>query len=287
MKYGGRNFTQEEIDWMNALIQSNPDLSRRKYSARICEHLNWRRANGGLKDSMLRGLMLSMEKDGLIKLPFVAPLKFANKKKEHTQNTEPGLPIEGSIGNFQLEVEMVKGRLKRSLWKEYIDRYHYLGYRPLAGDQLRYFVKINGTIVSLLGFGAGAWKIAPREAHIGWNSSQKEQKLKFIVNNNRFLILQWHSIKNLASKILSTIARQLPSDWEKRYGYRPVLLETFVEKQRFTGACYKASNWIYIGDTKGRGRYDRYNKKELPIKGIWLYPLDKKYKEILSREVQA
>jgi hypothetical protein len=168
---------------------------------------------------------------------------------------------------------VVATRKDARLWKEYIHRYHYLGYRPLAGAQLRYFIQSPIGLLGALSFSAAAWKIAPRDQWIGWNDTQRRQNLQLIVGNSRFLIFPWVKSKNLASKILALAARQLPADWQLKHGYSPVLLETFVETQRFSGTCYKAAGWIYVGQTQGRGKCDRYNQSWLPRKDILLYPL--------------
>ena len=180
-----------------------------------------------------------------------------------------------------LHLEPVLSRPDSTLWNEYIDRYHYLGYKPLPGAQLRYFACSESRILALLGFGAAAWKTAPRDRFIGWRPSERERNLQLIVNNARFLILPWVESKNLASKLLAMAARQLPEDWHDRYAYRPVLLETFVDTGRFTGACYKAANWIHVGQTQGRGKLDRDRKADLPTKSIWLYPLSKHFRRSL------
>jgi len=168
-----------------------------------------------------------------------------------------------------------------ALWNEYIDRYHYLGYTPLPGAQLRYFVHSGDQVLALLGFGAAAWKTAPRDDYIGWDTATRKKKLHLVVNNARFLILPWVRSKNLGSKVLSMASRRICEDWLTRYNYEPVLLETFVEKERFLGTCYKAANWIYVGDTKGRGKLDVHYEYKVPVKSVWLYPLRKDFRERL------
>ena len=180
-------------------------------------------------------------------------------------------------GKIALEIVDTK---TSSLWNAYIDRYHYLGYTPLPGAQLRYFVKADGEILALLGFGAAAWKCAPRDTFIGWDAEARKRNLHLVVNNARFLILV--QVKNLASRILSLAAKRIGSDWHARYGYAPVLLETFVDTERFTGTCYKASNWVCVGATQGRGKLDRYHEQKLPVKSVWLYPLDKDFRQCLT-----
>jgi len=180
-----------------------------------------------------------------------------------------------------LHLELVTDRSQSHLWNEYIDRYHYLGYQPLPGAQLRYFAKANNHIVALLGFGAATWKTAPRDRFIGWTAEQRKRKLQLVANNARFLILPWVHCRNLASKLLGMTTRRLADDWLQRYGYRPMLLETFVEIPRFRGTCYKASNWIYLGETQGRGKLDFQHKAPLPQKSIWVYPLVKNFRHQL------
>jgi hypothetical protein len=175
----------------------------------------------------------------------------------------------------------VTGQVKSSLFRDYIHRYHYLGYTPLTGAQLRYFARSNGHILALFGFGAAAWKILPRDNFIGWDHDQRQKRLNLIVNNARFLILPWVKSKNLASKLLAMVAKRIPQDWESTYGYKPVLLETFVESQRFQGTSYKAANWIHVGQTKGRGKLDINNSPSLPKKDIFLFPLTPTFNEIL------
>ena len=163
-----------------------------------------------------------------------------------------------------------------------IGRYHYLGYVPLTGAQIRYFIEGNDQILGALGIGASAWKIAPRDLFIGWSHEQRQARLHLIVNNSRFLILPWVRVKYLASSVLSMLCRTLASDWQEIYGYRPVLLETFVERDRFRGTCYRAANWIHVGCTQGRGKLDVHTLRQKPVKEIFLFPLTKNFRIILT-----
>ena len=161
-------------------------------------------------------------------------------------------------------------------------RYHYLGYTPLPGAQLRYVIEADNHRVGALGVSAAAWKVAPRDRWIGWSIPQREQRLALVVNNSRFLLFPWIQIRYLASSVLGLLARQLPIDWAARYGYRSVLLETFVERNRFAGTSYRAANWIEVGDTQGRGKLDRHHRHAEPVKSIWVYPLNKRYRAVLT-----
>lgn len=287
MKYSGRHFTVEELETIREWIAHDPKLNRAELSRRFCRTFNWLKINGGLKDMSCRVAMLRMQDDHLLQLP--KPQNKAPCSKtliKHTELTRPQTTIDSPVHQLsELTLHRVVGRRQAALWNEYIDRYHYLGHKPLPGAQLRYFIKTNNEqIMALIGFGAAAWKIAPRDNLIGWTPQQREKQLHFVVNNARFLILPWIQSKNLASKILGLVARQLPTHWQEQYGYKPLLFETFVELQRFTGTCYKAANWFCVGETTGRGKCDRDKKATRIKKLIWLYPLDKSYKSKLCRD---
>jgi len=281
MLYCGREFSEEEIQWIRQRIAGSPGINRRATSIGFCEHWGWRKLDGGLKEMSCRVALLKMHREGLIKLP--PPQRPHNKARKHTQRnllTSPKPPIRKKAGEFDLHLQMAEGA-EVKLWNEFIDRYHYLGYSPLPGAQLRYFVKDKEEILALLGFSAAAWKTAPRDGFIGWDALRRKETLHLIVNNSRFLLLPWVQSKNLASRILSMAAKRVAQDWQVRYSYRPVLLETFVEKHRFTGLCYRAANWIYVGDTQGRGKLDVQNEYKLPVKAVWLYPLTRHFRRHL------
>ena len=281
MRYSGRDFTEEDVQWIRDLIESNKGINRARISARFCEHFQWRKPDGSLKDMSCRVALLKMHREGIITLP--PTQRPFNRARKHTQRslfTLPKAPIEKKAGDFELHCEIVTGPAVR-LWNEFIDRYHYLGYTSLAGAQIRYFIKERDEILALLSFSAAAWKTAPRDEFIGWDADRRTKNLPLVVNNSRFLVLPWVRSHNLASRILALVCARLADDWLHRYGYRPVLAETFVEKERFAGTCYKAANWLCVGETKGRGKMDRYNACEQPVKTIWLYPLDRRCTELL------
>lgn len=283
-RYCGRSFTLNEIEIIRKIISQDPTRTRSKISKLVCQTLQWFKPDGGLKDMSCRVAMLRMYEDGLISLPPARKTVPPNKgcRIEYTQDTAPGKSITEPVDKLQnLKMSLVSSKNQSRIWNEYIHRYHYLGYKTLPGAQLRYFIYLDGSIIALLGFGAAAWKVAPRDQFIGWSPQQREQKLHLIVNNARFLILPWVHSSNLASKTLSMASKQLPKDWLQIYNYQPVLLETFVLIDRFEGTCYKAANWTYVGITKGRGKLDRLNIACLPRKKVWLYPLRKNFKELL------
>lgn len=282
-RYCGRDFSAEELASIRTLIADNPTSTRAALSYLTCRALRWVKADGGLKDMSCRVAMLRMQNDGLIQLP--APTRQRPTSLiEFTSRTAPQAVIEQSAnGLTPLQFCPVVSKAHSLLWNEYIHRYHYLGHKALPGAQLRYFVTSGENILALLGFGASAWQAAPRDNYIGWSHDQRKKHLHLVVNNARFLILPWVRSKNLASMILAMAARRLPTDWESRYHYRPVLLETFVEKDRFAGTCYKAANWVYVGRTKGRGKLGPAGKQSVPIKDLWLYPLTRDFRSVLAQ----
>jgi hypothetical protein len=281
--YSGRNFTPKELDQISSLIKNNPGFNRTRLSEEVCRLLEWLKPDGKLKDMSCRVAMLRMEKDGLIRLPLSTRTKRPVRKIEFTSTTDPQDLVTCPVNQLpQLHLQMVT-KATSALWNQFIERYHYLGHSPLPGAQLRYIITAGDQVVALTGFGAAAWQTAPRDHFIGWNHDQRRKNLHLIVNNARFLILPWIQSKNLASKILSLTIRLLPGDWEKRYNIRPVLMESFVQKNRFTGTCYKAANWINVGETKGRGKLGPAGKISVPIKDIWVYPLHKKFRGLLKK----
>lgn len=281
--YCGRTFHLEEIERIRQLIAEDPTRTRAELSRLTCQALNWFKADGGLKEMSARVAMLRMHADGLIELP--APRgKRPDPRVRLTARSDPRPPLDQPPGVLRsLTLQRVQQKSASRLWNEYIQRYHYLGHKPLPGAQLRYIAYWAEQPLALLGFGAAAWQSAPRDRFIGWTHEQRQRNLPLIVNNARFLILPWVQSRNLASMLLAKVARILPNHWQEIYGYRPVLLETFVEKPRFQGTCYKAANWIYLGQTQGRGKLGPPGKLSVPIKDLWVYPLDRSFRATLTR----
>lgn len=282
VRYCGRDFSDDELSRIRQLISEKSGCNRAELSRLTCQTLGWYKADGGLKEMSARVAMLRMQQDGLIRLP--PPLRARPDPTIHiTARTDPGAPVKRPAGALvPLVFQRVQRKPDSSLWNEYIERYHYLGHKPLPGAQLRYFIHAENQPIALLGFGAAAWQTAPRDRYIGWSHEHRCKNLHLIINNARFLILPWVQSKNLASMILAMAARRIADDWSAQYNYQPVLLETFVEKPRFEGTCYKAANWRYLGQTKGRGKLGPAGKQSVPIKDLWVYPLDAAFRERLS-----
>jgi hypothetical protein len=285
MRYCGRTFTTAEIELICALIGQSPPPTRARLSREVCERLTWRRPDGRLKDMSCRVALLRMQADGLITLPppkNAKPVPYRAYPQIEQAVQEPASVPQVDLAS--LTIDLVGHKRESLLWNAYVQHHHYLGHQLIPGAQLRYFVRAAGEVVALLSFGASAWKTQPRDEFIGWTREQRERRLHLIVNNARFLILPWIRCRNLASRVLALISRRLPEDWQARYAYRPVLLETFVEKPRFAGTCYKAANWHYLGDTQGRGKLDRLHRNAEPVKSVWVYPLVGNFRRHLCNE---
>lgn len=282
-RYCGREFSACELERIRQLIAEDPPRNRAALSRKVCDELGWLRADGGRKEMSCRVAMLRMERDGLLRLP---PPERGNgngrNRPRLTTASAPREPITCAVGALgEVSLRPVTETVDSGLWNELIERYHYLGYKPLPGAQLRYLAFAGSELVAVLGFGAAAWKVAPRDRFIGWTAEQRVQNLPQVVNNARFLILPWVRSRNLASRLLALVARRLPRDWQRRYDYRPVLLETFVDSERFLGTCYRAANWIGVGQTQGRGKLDRQHEHALPVKQVFVYPLDRHFRRRL------
>ena len=279
-RYCARDFSPAELSAIVELMAAEPKLNRAQLSRRVCEMLNWRTSDGKLKDMSCRVAMLRMQAAGLIELP-ASRIRQRRRRAQApaTALSDPQSPLTQPVHELPtLRLEIVQATSANAkLWNEYMARYHELGFTPLSGSQMRYAVFAGDRWVALLSFGASAWKLASRDAFIGWSDAQRSANLQRVVNNARFLILPWVMSKGLASKALALAARRLPADWQQRYGYRPVLLETFVQTDRHKGTCYRAANWIHVGQTVGRGKKALTHEQTLPIKDVWLYPLRRDY----------
>jgi hypothetical protein len=283
MVSSGRNFTSEDIELIKWTRKKYSHLSRKELAGTICEFLNWTTPAGRAKTPQCVAFLGKLEESGIIKLP---PVVVTSKKVTNSIIPDFDIdttPIIGDLKDLEpinLEIARAGGQLK--LWRKYINDYHMLGDNQVFGSRLQYFVKSGDTKVGCLQFSASSWALKSREQWIGWNLQDRKARLHLIINNSRFLIFPWVNVKNLASKALSLAIKQIQEDWLREYCYAPVLLETFVDTSQFAGTCYKASNWTYLGETKGRGRMDRNTKIELSPKAIYMYPLQRDFKDCLK-----
>ena len=272
----GRVFPPAVLKRINAAAREHPQGSRAELARRVCDWLNWRTENGKRKEMSCRVALGRLAERGLIDLP--APrrrVRFSGVSFARTQLNVPST-LEGSVkelGGLKLVLVSSKDRELDLQWKKLVATHHYLGYRPLCGAQLRYLIGCEQGWLGALGFSAAALHLRSRERWIGWSHAARQAHLRYVVANSRFVIARGVRVKNLASKVLAMAGKRLVKDWQQVYGYRPLLLETYVESKRFAATSYRAANWIYVGQTCGRGRQDRAHRGKKPIKDIYLYPL--------------
>jgi hypothetical protein len=276
LTFCGRTFGGDELELMRGIAAEFSALGVTEIARTVCELLDWKRLNGGLKNHECRQLLERLAAEGVLTLPDLRKRGGRGSRRVDVSGAclAPAA-VECAPSECEpLELVLVESKAESRLWREQVERYHYLGCRVPFGAHLRYWVRNCDRELACLLWTSPAWKIQPRDAWIGWSDEQRQRNLQLIVNNGRFLILPWVRIKGLASKILALSARQMPRHWETRYGHRPLLLETLVDAARFRGTCYRAANWIYVGQTAGRGRMDRDHKCHgQSIKDIYLYPL--------------
>lgn len=283
----GRETSEEDIEFVQKLIKENPELHRKGLSIDLAKLWNWRDVNGQLKDMACRSFMLKLHRQGRIVLPM--PLRPPIiRKKTFSSIPHSNVPIICFLKELQpLQIKMISPSCELSpLFRYLLSKYHYLDYRGPVGKNIGYLVYDNQSRpVACLLFGASAWQTSPRDTFIGWSSERRAANLQFIINNSRFLILPWVKVPCLASYLLGAISRRISKDWIVKYNHPVYLLETFVEKQRFKGTCYKAANWIYLGDTKGRTRNNKKNEQKAPVKEIYVYPLKRHFRKYLKEEM--
>jgi len=258
--------------------------NRAEIARRVCRTLQWTNARGEPKLMSARVGLLRLHRAGLIELPAPTTTNGNGQPLKHGPTRWPDEhPLGGTVGALSgVRLAPVTHKSTSRLWNGLVDRYHYLGYTPLPGAQLRYLIESDQGLLGVLGFGAAAWKVASRDRWIGWDTPTREAHLGRVLNNARFLLLPWVRVRHLASHVLALAARQVGADFAARYGERPVLLETFVEVPRFAGTCYRAANWQYLGETQGRGKCDVHHRAALARKAVYVYPLTADFRRALG-----
>jgi hypothetical protein len=278
----GRQLHGDDIAMIRRLMAEHPEWHRSRLSAELCRMWNWRTDKGLLKDMACRSMLRKLQQRQLIVLP--APRVSGNRARRIRDIAHSSDPIACPLEHLHpVEIAMLAGRGDSDdLFHCLMDRYHYLGCRGHVGEHIKYMVydRQKRPLGCVL-FGAAAWKVAARERFIGWSDHARQANLKLLSNNTRFLILPWVKVANLASFILGACLRRLQSDWIQRYGHELVLVETFVDRCRFTGTCYRAASWRYVGATRGRSRQDRYKRLKVPIKDLYVYPLTVEFRQRL------
>ena len=280
--------TDERIADIRNLIASDPTLNRSKLSRLLCEQWNWRSPVGQVKDIRCRALLRELDRKGLISLPEAQRCpRVAGRRATIAHLQHDTTLVECDLSELlPLHIEIVKQGAMLAAFKSLIDQHHYLGMDRTIGECMRYLVSSeSGTPLACLLFGSASWSCAARDRHIGWDKTQRAKNLPMLTNNSRLLIFPWIRVPNLASHTLARVLKRLPVDWKDKYGHGILAVETYVDTSRFRGTCYRAGNWQLLGQTTGRGRDGGHHNAILPVKDVYLYPLDKSYRSQLTREV--
>ena len=282
----GRRFTRKQLEEIQDTVHLFKNLSRKELAKTLCEHLSWTAPNGSYKIHSCYALLDELEKQEIIALPAKRQTKAPVRREATIENPQEDRPIDDTLSAIRpIELQLVTTKQDRNRWKAYLQQYHYLGYRHAFGAHLCYFIvsrALGQKIGCLLFSASAAWALAPRDEWIGWEKKHRQKLLHLILSNDRFLIFPWVNVPNLASNALSLATKQIGDDWLCVYGYRPVLIETFVDTTQYTGTCYRAANWQYLGQTKGRGLFDPEHLYPQTIKDIYVYPLQPDWQHSLT-----
>jgi len=283
--FRGEEVRVAQIREIRKLIRRHRKAGRQQITAAVCRAWGWRRSNGELNLGSCRGLLKRLEAKGEIRLP--APRTRPGKRKSPVEKGPlPAGPSPRVLGKDAVAWGEVLVRpivpAESARWRELMARFHYLGDGVLVGESMRYVAESPAGWLALLGWGTAALKSRHREAYIGWEEKLKLQRLQFITNNARFLILPWVRVPHLASRVLGATLKRLSGDWRARYGHGILLAETFVDLGRFRGTCYRAANWTYLGQTRGMGRSGAGYKAHGQPKGLFVYPLHARARQILA-----
>lgn len=286
LKYRGRLVTDADVAFIQELIAAHPTLSRRALSKKLCEAWNWVQPNGHPRDMVCRGLMLALHRAGHIELPnrqHTPPNPLAKRCRPPAAHIDRA-PLHDELKAIgPLSLDQVRRTREEPLFNSLIEQHHYLGYTQPVGEHLKYLVSAQGRPIACLAWSSAPRHLGPRDRFLGWSIEARRRNIHLIAYNLRFLILPWVQVPHLASHILGRMARQLPEDWKEIYGHPVYFLETFVDPQRFAGTCYRAANWIVLGQTTGRGKADQTHRPNRPIKQVLGYPLCRRFRQWLSQ----
>ena len=280
-RFCGRAFTGEELRLIAEVVGDCGGISRRELAHTVCELLEWKRPGGGLKALECGDFLEVLESRGILRLPGKKCAGGISEKRYRAPVVDEKKPYSSLAGDISMfapvSLELAENRSQRELFKELLGRYHYLGYAMPYGARLQYLVYVERPrreVVGCIQYSSPAWRMKVRDQWIGWDDATRGLHLQHVVNNSRFLVVA--DIRNLSSAILSRSMKRLVRDWPMRYGVTPFLVETLVDKKRFHGGCYRAANFLVLGETSGRGRMDREGKRHgESVKTVMVYPLVK------------
>ena len=285
-RYRGQEIDSEQLAFLREFIRTHPTSSRWKLSRQLCEALGWKQANGALRDMVCRGLLLMLERAGEIELP---PVRRHIRGQCRTGRPRPeavlidmtplAMPLK-ELG--PVEIQAVRRTADEPLFNSLMEYYHYLSYEQPVGEHLKYLALAQGRPIACLAWSSAPRHLGSRDRYIGWSAEARRRNIRFIAYNTRFLIMPWVRVPHLASHILGKVSRTLSDDWEGMYRHPVYFAEPFIDPGRFRGTCYRAANWVLLGQTTGRGKDDQTNKPNRPIKEVLGLPLTPRFRQLLS-----
>jgi hypothetical protein len=287
LRYRGKNVTRAEVEFIKELIAAHPSLSRRRLSTKLCQAWNWVQANGQLRTMVCRGLMLALHRAGWIQLPPVRQISLnplAQRRKPAPVLDLSWEPIQGTVGEWgPIEIRQVRRTPAETLFGSLMEAHHYLAYTQPVGEHIKQIVYARDIPLACLAWSSAPRHLAPRDRFIGWSQEQRQAGIGGIAYNSRFLLLPWVKVPHLASHLLARVARAVSADWQKLYHHPIYLLETFIDPEQFRGSCYRAANWIHLGQSTGRGKADLTHRANRSLKELWVYPLSRDFRQRLCQ----
>jgi hypothetical protein len=287
LRYRGKDVTPAEVQFIRELIAAHPSLSRRRLSTKLCQAWNWVQANGQLRTMVCRGLMLALHRAGWIELPPVRQVSLnplAQRRKPAPVLDLSWEPVRAKVRELgPIEIRQVRRTPEEKLFGSLMEAHHYLSYTQPVGEHLKHLVLAGGTPIACLAWSSAPRHLAPRDRFIGWTQEQRKAGIGGIAYNSRFLLLPWARVPHLASYLLARVASVVSTDWQKLYHHPIHLLETFIDPERFRGSCYRAANWIYVGQSTGRGKADLTHRANRSLKELWVYPLSRDFRQRLCQ----
>jgi hypothetical protein len=285
LQYRGREVTDADVAFIKRLIADDPELSRRALSQKLCQAWNWVQPNGRLRDMVCRGLMLALHRAGHIELPAqrqVSHNPLAKRRKPAAVDIDQ-TPLHGCLkGIGPLHFQQVRRTHQEPLFNSLIEQHHYLGYTQPVGEHVKYLVYAGDRVVAALAWSSAAHGLKCRDRFLGWSLEARRRNRHLLAYNSRFLVPPWVQVPHLASHVLGRMARQLSAEWQRIYGHPVCFLETFVDPTRHRGTCYRAANWIVLGETFGRGHRCPTMQPNRSVKRVLGYPLVKRFRELLG-----
>jgi len=286
LTYRGRAITPTDVAFIHDLIAHHPGASRRALSRELCVAWDWVQPNGALRDMVCRSMMLALHRAGHIELPPVRhrpPNPLARRRSPQAVEIDRS-PLCGPLAELgPLAFKQVRRTEHEPLFDGLIETHHYLGYTQPVGEHLKFLVFAGERPVACFAWSSAPRHLGPRDRYIGWSKEARRLHIRFVAYNSRFLILPWVEVPHLASHLLGRMVRMLPGEWEQLYGHPVYFAETFVDPTRFRGTCYRAANWVLLGQTTGRGKDDMTHRANRPIKDVLGYPLHRRFRELLTR----